>query len=232
MFNLFSRHRTIEHVTCPNCLVEQEVPPRALSIYCKNCRTRIDIKTLKQNVSHKPQKERWKAKTTTISCPYCHSIQEVLASAISSYCKNCNQRITIKEEAKTDLTGPIPINQQREIKCPHCGSSQSVPSTALSSFCPDCGNRINLQNYQISGRFRGDLETKGLIYITDDGVVEGNINTNSLIVAGKFKGEIIAEEKVQIQPTAKIYGKIQAPSLSASSGAIVIGHLHIGKIVT
>lgn len=229
MFNIFTRPKTTEHITCPNCLVEQEVPHRALSIYCKNCRSRIDIKSIKQNPSQNTKKERLKAKTKTIWCPYCHSIQEVLASAISTYCKNCNQRITIREETKTDLSTPLSITQQREIKCPHCGSSQNVPSTALSCFCPDCGNRINLQNYQISGRFRGDIETKGLVYIANDGVVEGNINTSSLIVAGRFKGEIIAEERVEIQPTARLYGKIRAPVLIASSGATLVGYLHIGK---
>lgn len=104
-----------------------------------------------------------------------------------------------------------------------------MPSTALSSFCPDCGNRINLQNYEIKGRFRGDLETKGLVFISDDGVVEGNINTGSLIVAGRFKGEVTAEERVEIKSTAKLYGKIRAPALSASSGSIFVGQLHIGK---
>lgn len=229
MLNPFKSLRNPEHITCPNCLVEQEVPRNALSIFCKNCRGRIDIQTFKQNISNKPPTQRWKAKAKTISCPYCHSLQEVLATAMSSYCKNCNQRITIKEDAKSDFNEPILTSREKEIICPHCGSHQTVPSAALSSFCPDCGNRINLQNYQISGRFRGDLDTKGTIYIADDGNVEGNINTGSLIVAGRFKGDVIAEEKVQIQSTAKLYGKIRAPALETSSGAVLVGHLHIGK---
>jgi cytoskeletal protein CcmA (bactofilin family) len=106
---------------------------------------------------------------------------------------------------------------------------QKVPSTALSSFCTECGNRINLQNYEIRGRYRGNLDTKGVIYISSDGFVEGNINTGTVILAGKFKGEIVAEEKVSLKTTAKLYGKVMAPALTADCGAVFVGHLHIGK---
>lgn len=229
MLRFLKHFKTTEHVICPNCLTEQEVTGSALSVFCKNCKNRIDIETQKQKVPIKIPAQNWKPKTKTITCPYCHSLQEVLATAISSFCKNCNQRISIKEDSQAEFGETISVNSQKEINCPHCGTPQKVPSTALSSFCPDCGNRINLQNYEIKGRFRGDLDTKGLIYITNEGIVEGNINTGSVIVAGRFKGEIVAEEKIQIKSTAKLYGKIRAPVFSADTGAVFVGHLHIGK---
>lgn len=229
MFSFMKHLKNKELVTCPNCLEEQEVDGSTLSIFCRNCRARIDIKTQKEKASGKSQSQQWKPKTKTVSCPYCHSLQEVLATALSAYCKNCHQRITIKEETQTDLSKSVSVGVQKEVQCPHCGTPQKVPSTALSSFCPECGNRINLQNYEIRGRFRGDLDTKGTIYISSDGIVEGNINTGSLIVAGKFKGDIIAEEKVEIKSTGRLYGKIRSPALEASTGAIFVGQLHIGK---
>lgn len=233
MLDFLKHSKVKEPVTCPNCLTEQEVDSSSLSVFCKNCRARIDIKAQKDKSLGKGQSQIWKPKTKNISCPYCHSLQDVLATALSAYCKNCHQRITIKEETQADLEKPSQSAYaggiQREIQCPHCGAPQKVPSTALSSFCPDCGNRINLQNYEIRGRFRGDLDTKGTIYISSDGMVEGNINTGCLVVAGKFKGDIIAEGKVEIKPTGKLYGKISAPALSASTGAIFVGQLRIGK---
>lgn len=165
----------------------------------------------------------------SISCPHCHSLQEVLASAISAYCKNCNQRIPIRQEDKTDLQATVNMTEIKTITCPHCGSTEKVPAAALSCFCHECGNRINLQNYEIRGKFRGDLDTKGTVFISCDGSVEGNINTGSVIIAGKFKGEIIAEEKVEIRPSARLYGKIRTPSLLAHTGATLKGHLHVGK---
>lgn len=229
MLNLFNRQKSPDHITCPNCLDDQEIPHRAVSVVCKNCRTRIDIENLRNKESQNQPAAKWKPKTKTITCPLCHSLQEVLASALSAYCKNCNQRVTIKEDTQADFNKNVNIGVQRDITCPHCGMAQKVPSTALSSFCPDCGNRINLQNYEIKGRYRGNLETKGVIFISNDGFVEGNINTGSLVVAGKFKGEVIAEEKVSMKTTARLYGKVRAPSLSADPGAVFVGHLHIGR---
>lgn len=230
MFNLFGNPRNIERITCPSCLEEQEINSSSLSVFCKNCRARIDVKALKQKTAMaKSPAQQWKPKTKTISCPLCHSLQEVLSTALSAYCKSCNQRITIEESSSADLGKAVSVGIQKEIICPHCGNHANVPSTALSTFCIECGNRINLQNYEIRGKFRGDLDTKGSVYIADDGAVEGNINTGSLVIAGKLKGDVIADEKVEIKPTAKFYGKIRSPALIASSGAIFVGNLHIGK---
>lgn len=229
MLNFFKNSNSCDKITCPNCLEEQEISERAISAFCKNCRTRIDIKSLREKSSQNVPAAKWKPKTKTITCPLCNSLQEVLASALSAYCKNCNQRISIKEDMQADYSKNLSVGIQRDITCPHCSMAQKVPSTALSSFCTECGNRINLQNYEIKGRYRGNLDTKGTIYIANDGFVEGNISTGTAIIAGKFKGEIIAEEKIALTNTAKLYGKVRAPSLEADSGAIFVGHLHIGK---
>lgn len=229
MLGLFKHPTKIQHIRCPQCLEEQEVPSAAVSTYCKNCRNRIDIKKSKQPHQSKPPEGRWRPKTKTISCPICHSLQDVLSNAISAYCKNCHQRIPIKETKGAEFEESGSPLDQKETICPHCGGTQSVPYSALSTFCSDCGNRINLQNYQIRGRFHGELETKGSIYIASDGQVEGNVNTGSLVIAGGFKGEVIAEEKVELKPTAKLFGKVRAPALIVSSGAVFVGHSHIGK---
>lgn len=229
MLKYFRQSKKSRKISCPNCLTEQEVPGGAVSVYCKNCRRRIDIKKQSPADLPKPSPPKWKPKVISISCPHCHSLQEVLASAISAYCKNCNQRITIRHETKTDFQADVNMTKIRSITCPHCNCIEKVPAAALSCFCHECGNRINLQNYEIRGRFRGDLDTKGTVFISCNGNVEGNINTGAAIIAGRFKGEIIAEEKVEIRPSARLYGKIRTPSLLAATGATLKGHLHIGK---
>ena len=229
MLNLFKHSVKTQAIRCPKCFEEQEVPITAISTYCKNCRCRIDIKSLRQTHQSKPLNTHWRPKTKTISCPICHSLQEVLSNAISAYCKNCHQRIPIQETKGAEFKESSSPLDQKEITCPHCGNTQNVPCSALSTFCSDCGNRINLQNYQIRGRFRGELETKGSIYIASDGEVEGNINTGSLVIAGGFKGEAIAEQKIELKPSAKLFGKVRAPALIISSGAVFVGHSHIGK---
>jgi len=229
MFSFFNKDSKTKVIHCPECLQEQDVSLNALSAYCKNCKKRIDIKNITKSNQQKTPDIRWKPKTKKISCPTCHFLQEVLDNAISAYCKNCHLRISIKEGKSSEFKETTPTLEKREINCPHCDFSQNIPTTALSCFCSECGNRINLQNYQIRGRFRGELETKGNIYIASDGKVEGNINTGSLIIAGKFRGEAIAEQKIELKSTSKVYGKVIAPSLVISSGAVFVGHSHIGK---
>lgn len=229
MIGFLKHSNTSENIVCPNCLEEQKIPQNAVSAFCKNCRSRIDIEKIQQRGAQSQPTPKWKPKTKSISCPFCHSLQDVLANAISAYCKNCHQRISIKEDASADFGKDVQVGVQREITCPHCGISQKVPSTALSSFCTECANRINLQNYEIKGRYRGNLETKGIIYISGDGILEGNINSGSAVIAGRVKGEIIADDKVSLKNTARLHGKIRASYLEADPGAVFVGHLHIGK---
>lgn len=230
MLNFFKQKKTIDNIACPVCQMEHEISPGVLSLYCKNCRNRLDINEIRNNASKDLNTKRWKPKLKNISCPHCHSLQEVLSSAISAYCKNCNQRIPVKEDSKTDLNiTSVNFSELREIICPNCGSNEKVPPTALSSFCRECGKRINLQNYEIRGKFNGDLDTKGTIFISNNGLVEGNINTGSLVIAGTFKGEIIAEDKIELKPSANLHGKIRASALVSTGGATLKGHLHIGR---
>lgn len=244
MLSIFKNRAQSQTIRCPSCLEDQEISTGTISAYCKNCRSRIDINKIKNTAKQKISK--WKPKTKSISCPFCNTIQEILSNTLSAYCKNCHQRISFQGQKTTtqqatspqedqanqdsdELTPPTTsLSAQKEITCPNCSINQTVPSTALSSFCSECGNRINLQNYEIEGRFQGELETKGNIYISPNGNVEGNINTGTLIVAGKFHGEIIAEGKVELRSTARLHGKIIAPALIIRPGAAFIGHSHIG----
>ena len=146
MFNFFNKQPKTTTIRCPECFSEQEVPSTTLSTYCKNCKNRIDIKSFSKPQQQKTANIRWKAKTKKISCPVCHSLQEVLDNAISAYCKSCHQRISGKEGTDSEFRDTPPYLEKREINCPHCDFSQSIPTTALSTFCSECGNRINLQN--------------------------------------------------------------------------------------
>ncbi len=244
MFPLFKNRPKTQIVRCPVCLEEQEIGSSTLSAYCQNCRSRIDVSKLK--TADKEQAPKWTPKTKAVSCPFCQTIQEVLASALSAYCKNCQQRISFQkgvstggqaktagdpqteEETRDPLEKTDSLFTNKDISCPNCCAPLKVPTTALSSFCSECGNRINLQNYEIEGRFQGELETKGNIFIAVNGNVEGNINTGSLVVAGRFEGEIIAEVKVELRSTARINGKIISPALIVREGATFIGHSHVG----
>jgi len=170
--------------------------------------------------------------TISVACPYCHSKQEVSEGAISSFCKNCKKIFDLKKALQVAEEQKVDKDEQgdkeystdtKKITCSGCGVKQEVPIIAISAFCKKCGQRINLQDYKKSNLFRGDLETKGTLFITATGHVEGNVNVGEAIIDGKFKGELIAEGLVKLQPGSCVRGKITTPKLEVVDGASFIG---------
>jgi len=160
-----------------------------------------------------------KQKTFVLNCPHCQFTQEVLFKGISTFCKSCQQVINLE---KVFYPPNLPVTNRpvlKKVVCFHCKNDQSIPSKALSSFCKKCGKRINLQNYKISGKFNGSLETQGTIHVTRTGELRSNIVCHSAIIEGKINGTIRALEKVELRQTANLRGSIQAKNLVVKEGA-------------
>ena len=158
-------------------------------------------------------------KVSVLNCPHCEFSQEVLFSGISTFCKSCHQVINLE---KVLNLAPFPLSDRPVLKrvvCFHCENEQSIPSKALSSFCKKCGKRINLQNYRITGKFSGALETQGTLHVTSTGELRSNVVCHSAIIEGKISGTIRALGKVELRETAVIKGSIQALNLIIKEGA-------------
>lgn len=162
-----------------------------------------------------------KEKTYSIDCPHCSASQDVLYSGISTFCKKCHKVINLERV----FNPPQLVDQGRpvlkQISCFHCKNKQSIPNKALSSFCKRCGKRINLQNYKITGKFNGSLETQGEVHITSSGELRSNIVCHNAIVEGKINGTLKALNKVELRQTAVFKGSIQSPNLVVKDGASI-----------
>ena len=176
--------------------------------------------------------EEVKHSTIDVSCPYCNSKQQVSEGAISSFCKNCKKIFDLKKAAQVAAKQQAIHEEEAEkeystatkkITCSGCGAKQEVPTIAISAFCKKCGQRINLQDYKKSNLFRGDLETKGTLYITATGHVEGNVSVGEAIIDGKFHGKLVAEGLVKLQPGSCFEGKLITPKLEVIDGATFKG---------
>ncbi len=158
-------------------------------------------------------------KTFVLNCPHCEFSQEVLFSGISTFCRSCHQVINLE---KVFNLSPFTSSDRPVLKrvlCFHCENEQSIPSKALSSFCKKCGKRINLQNYRITGKFNGALETQGTLHVTSTGELRSNVVCHSAIIEGKISGTIRALDRVELRETAVIKGSIQALNLIIKEGA-------------
>lgn len=160
-----------------------------------------------------------------IQCPHCAYEQLVLEEALSVFCKNCNKRITLGAAQKSaQQQKPSFTHHVRTVSCPKCSAQQQVPHNALSSFCQKCGNRINLQDYEIKGKFNGELNTKGILVITISGDVHADVTVGNAIIEGKLVGKILCEGKVELRSTAKVYGDVIAAQFIVNDGALFVGH--------
>ena len=167
------------------------------------------------------------SKKFILNCPHCQYSQEVLFSGISTFCKNCQKVINLE---KVFHPQSIPNETRPALKkviCFQCKNEQAIPNKALSSFCKKCGKRINLQNYKITGKFNGSLETQGTLHVTPSGELRSNIVCYSAIVEGKISGNLRAINIVELRETATMKGSIQAEKLVMEEGAAFKG---TGKI--
>lgn len=76
---------------------------------------------------------------------------------------------------------------------------------------------------RINGKFEGTLETKGVLEIGDNAIVDASISGEDIIVAGRVKGEISAAKRLLLKEKAVVEGNIKAPVLEISEGAIFQG---------
>lgn len=76
---------------------------------------------------------------------------------------------------------------------------------------------------KIDGKFEGEINSSGFLYIEKDAEIKADIKVKSVIVGGTVKGNIIATEKCEMLSTGKIYGNIRTARLRIADGVIFEG---------
>ena len=69
-------------------------------------------------------------------------------------------------------------------------------------------------NLRISGKFEGELETKGVLIIGEKADVKAKtIKGDNITIEGKVKGDIISSKRLELSATARVIGNVEAPIL-------------------
>lgn len=89
------------------------------------------------------------------------------------------------------------------------------------------GKLIFTEPVRIEGRFRGEVRSADLVVISQDGIVEGKVCARRLLVLGELRGDVTGGERVVLGPRARVYGNIEAHSLSVREGAHLDGHIRM-----
>ncbi len=82
---------------------------------------------------------------------------------------------------------------------------------------------------RISGRFQGNLETRGDLTIGEGAVVQADITGEDITIAGQVTGKVKAQRSLKVVPPAELRGEIWTPILQVESGARIEGTLHMAE---
>jgi len=218
-------------ITCHHCGYTQTVEGGTLSTFCTRCHSRIEneaalAKTKKgSGLFHRPaQSEPIKQKK--VSCPNCKTKNTVPYDAVSAFCKNCKNIISLKK-GKSFAT-PVPTETKTEValkkvRCFYCNTEQKVSTIAYSAVCACCGKRIQLQDMEIKGRHMGDITTGGRLFIRQGGFVQAAIKAADIEIEGEVRGTIHAENRLTLKPSSKVFGDVEAKDLVIQEGAVFKG---------
>ena len=77
---------------------------------------------------------------------------------------------------------------------------------------------------RIDGRFKGEINTEGTLIVGETAVIDSDIHASTVIISGEIRGHIVAGEKIEILSPDKVFGDIEAPSVTINTGVIFEGN--------
>ncbi|MGF1466371.1 MAG: polymer-forming cytoskeletal protein [Sandaracinaceae bacterium] len=77
---------------------------------------------------------------------------------------------------------------------------------------------------RIDGRFKGRVESTGILILGDGAEVEARVEVGTLIVrGGTLRGDVTARKLVEIHAEGRVYGDLVAPQVDIDKGCVFEG---------
>jgi cytoskeletal protein CcmA (bactofilin family) len=92
-----------------------------------------------------------------------------------------------------------------------------------------CGILVLPGPARIDGCVRGEVIAGESLWIGETGVVEADLEGDTIVVAGRVKGRITATSRIELQPTAAVQGGLNTPRLALAEGSQVAGPCSCGE---
>jgi cytoskeletal protein CcmA (bactofilin family) len=92
------------------------------------------------------------------------------------------------------------------------------------------GRLIFNEPVRIEGRFRGEVSSAELLVIAEEGTIEGKVHAPRLVIMGELRGDVDGSTRVVLGPHARVFGNIEAQSLTICEGAHLDGHVRMSKV--
>jgi cytoskeletal protein CcmA (bactofilin family) len=80
------------------------------------------------------------------------------------------------------------------------------------------------ESLRIQGKFEGEIDSLGKLFIDSDAVVNAHrIRASSVVVGGVVHGDIEAADRLEMLPSAKVYGNVRTSKLRIADGVVFEG---------
>jgi cytoskeletal protein CcmA (bactofilin family) len=89
------------------------------------------------------------------------------------------------------------------------------------------GTLVGEEDLVIEGRIEGGVTLAGHLIVAEGGVVEANLDVDSVEVHGEVVGDIVASRSITIQKGARVQGNARAPRVIIEDGAQVRGSVEM-----
>ncbi len=91
------------------------------------------------------------------------------------------------------------------------------------------GDLIFTDGLHVDGLVHGNVSTEdglpGSLSVSEEGIIEGDVNVSEVVLNGTVKGNLEAQERVELGSTAKVIGNVVYDLIEMASGAEVNGKL-------
>jgi cytoskeletal protein CcmA (bactofilin family) len=109
---------------------------------------------------------------------------------------------------------------------PKARKDESIPliATTLGKETSFSGTLRFKDSLRIKGKFEGEIDSLGKLFIDGDAVVNARrIRASSVIVGGVVHGDIEAADRLEMLPSAKVYGNVRTSKLRIADGVVFEG---------
>ncbi|MCP4667430.1 MAG: polymer-forming cytoskeletal protein [Deltaproteobacteria bacterium] len=76
---------------------------------------------------------------------------------------------------------------------------------------------------RIDGRFLGEITSGDTVIVGETGVLESDVHVSNIVIKGEVRGNVVAKQRIELQAPAKVFGNIQAPTITMEQGVILEG---------
>ncbi|MFP4363006.1 MAG: polymer-forming cytoskeletal protein [Spirochaetia bacterium] len=91
------------------------------------------------------------------------------------------------------------------------------------------GNLRFSKPLKIDGKFEGEIQSEGYLYIEEGAEVHADIKVRSVTIGGTVHGNITAEERLEMLPTSKVFGNVRTAQLRIADEVIFEGKCEMIK---